>query len=503
MRALFVRGNLTIFFLAEAAGPNKPFFIFRGMKIDMKLLAEKGQNAKAVGVFSRGEGLLFGETIPEGSELVLKGEGEKVYVAGTRKFIVVKAAFPGLDELDALRLAAFKLHRFLEREGLESLGLYLKNASAAEAEAIFDGLALGGYRFERYKSKKQTRGKLTVFAVAGSKVNDFEELNAKVELEQRYISLAKDLINTSGSDLPPETFAERVRETLVSAGVSIKIRDALKLKKEGFNGLVTVGKGSATPPCMVTISYNPENAKPGVHFGIVGKGITFDTGGISLKPGAKMADMVSDMSGAASALAAIACIAAEKLPIKTTAVLCLAENRIGSGAVLPGDIFKAKNGKTVFVDNTDAEGRLVLSDGLAEAGLAGATHIVDLATLTGAMVRALGYAVSGYFSNDAEFARDIREAGKACGEKFWEMPLEEEYSDGLKHAFADLKNTGSDAGAISAALFLKEFVPEGAVWSHFDIAGTAFVTKAWKYHDFGATGTGIKTLIRLAQKLGG
>lgn len=472
------------------------------MKVDMKIVAEKGQNAVAVGAFSRGEDLLFEETIPEGAELVSKGEGAKLYVAGTRRFIVVKAEFPGLDQLDSLRLAAFKLHRLLEREGLGTLGLYLAKASAAEAEAIFDGLALGGYKFERYKSKKQAREKLTVFAVAGGQEQEFERLTAKVDLEQSYISIAKDLVNTSGSDLPPETFAERVRETLIGLGLTIEIRDLADLKREGFNGLVTVGKGSSTPPCMVTISYNPENARPGVHFAIVGKGITFDTGGISLKPGAKMADMVSDMAGAASALAAIACIAAEKLPVKTTAVLCLAENRIGSGAVLPGDIFKAKNGKTVFVDNTDAEGRLVLSDGLAEAGLRGATHIVDLATLTGAMVRALGYAVSGYFANDEGFAKAIREAGRTCGEKFWEMPLEEEYSEGLRHAFADLKNTGSDAGAISAALFLKEFVPEGAVWSHFDIAGTAFVTKAWKYHDFGATGTGIKTLVRLAQTLG-
>jgi leucyl aminopeptidase len=154
-----------------------------------------------------------------------------------------------------------------------------------------------------------------------------------------------------------------------------------------------------------------------------------------------------------------------------------------------------------MVDNTDAEGRLVLSDGLAEAGLIGATHIVDLATLTGAMVRALGYAVAGFFSNDDALALNVINCGEACCEKFWSMPLEEEYADALKDHFADLKNTGSDAGAIAAALFLQEFVPEDTAWTHWDIAGTAFVNKAWKYTEYGATGFGVQTLIELARRM--
>ena len=214
-----------------------------------------------------------------------------------------------------------------------------------------------------------------------------------------------------------------------------------------------------------------------------------------------MPEMISDMSGAATALAAIQAIATLKLPIRVSAVCCLAENAIGNQSVLPGDIFKAKNGKTVMVDNTDAEGRLVLSDGLAEAGEIGATHIVDLATLTGAMVRALGYAVAGFFSNDDDLGLKVINCGEACCEKFWSMPLEEEYADALKDKFADLKNTGSDAGAISAALFLQEFVPEDTAWAHLDIAGTAFVDKKWKYTEYGATGFGVQTLIELAREM--
>jgi leucyl aminopeptidase len=238
---------------------------------------------------------------------------------------------------------------------------------------------------------------------------------------------------------------------------------------------------------------------------IVGKGVTFDTGGISLKPSKSMWEMKCDMAGAATTLAAICAIAELKLPVNVSAVLCLAENRPGNAAVLPGDIFTAKNGKTVMVDNTDAEGRLALSDGLYEAGTLGATHLIDLATLTGAAVRALGTAMAALMSNDATFAAALRRTGAERGEKFWELPLEAEYREWMDDATADLKNVTSkgEAGAITAGLFLQEFIPEGVKWAHWDIAGTAFVTAPWKYVKSGATGFGLKTLIGIARKLAG
>ena len=357
---------------------------------------------------------------------------------------------------------------------------------------------------------------MTFEIVAGEHTAAFKKIAEEVAVEQKAITLARNLINTSASDLYPAAFVEDAM-TIVKCtpGLSIKVRNMKQLEKEGFMGHVTVGKGSSHELHMITLTYdgtkfatnksaaNKSSAKRTSrdHLVIVGKGLTFDTGGLCLKPAKSMPEMISDMSGAATALAAIQAIATLKLPVKVSAVCCLAENAIGNKSVLPGDIFKAKNGKTVMVDNTDAEGRLVLSDGLAEAGLIGATHIIDLATLTGAMVRALGYAVTGFFSNDDDLALKVINCGEACCEKFWSMPLEEEYADALKDKFADLKNTGSDAGAISAALFLQEFVPENTAWAHWDIAGTAFVSKKWKYTEYGATGFGVQTLIELAREM--
>jgi leucyl aminopeptidase len=314
----------------------------------------------------------------------------------------------------------------------------------------------------------------------------------------------RDWVNTPGSDLDPATLAAIARKLAKKHGLSVKVRDEKQLKAEKFNGLVTVGKGSDRPPRMVTQQYKgAKKSKGAAHLCIVGKGITFDTGGISLKPSGSMWEMKCDMAGAATTLAAICAIAELKLPVDVSAVLCLAENRPGNAAVLPGDIFTAKNGKTVMVDNTDAEGRLVLSDGLWEAGALGATHVIDLATLTGAMVRALGNAMTGYFANEEGFAQLIRKAGAAHGEKFWELPLEAEYREWMDDPVADMKNVTSkgEAGAITAGLFLQEFVPAGATWSHWDIAGTAFVTGPWKYVKAGATGCGLKTLVEVARRL--
>ncbi len=411
----------------------------------------------------------------------------------------------GISSLDHLRMAAFRLANKAAQKQIPIVSIMLADAADEQFKAIAHGLHHADYKFDAYKSKKKERFQVTFEIAAGEHVNEFKKIAEDVAVEQKAVTLAKNLVNTPAADLTPAEFVERAKTVAkYTTGLSIKVRDMKQLEKEGFMGHVTVGKGSSRPPFMVTLSYNGvgrtgRGSKD--HLVIVGKGLCFDTGGLCLKPPKSMPEMISDMTGAATALAAIQAIATLELPIKVSAVLCLAENAIGNLSVLPGDIFTAKNGKTVMVDNTDAEGRLVLSDGLAEAGLIGATHIVDLATLTGAMVRALGYAVAGFFSNDDALALNIINCGEACCEKFWSMPLEEEYADALKDKFADLKNTGSDAGAISAALFLQEFVPEDTAWAHLDIAGTAFVTKKWKYTDYGATGFGAQTLIELARRM--
>lgn len=473
----------------------------------------KNVDNKAYALFFVKQSVQFSTVLsPEGEEQVetiLKGMNdgpfedlEYLEIDGCNTFFVNAAKERGLSALDHLRMAAYRLAKRAMKKQVPCVSLFLADAADEQFKAILHGLHYADYKFDAYKSKQKPNFQVTYEIVAGEHIKDFKKIAEDVAVEQKAVTLAKNLINTSASDLYPAEFVERAKTVAkYTEGLSIKVRNMKQLEKDGFMGHVTVGKGSSHEPHMITLEYKPAKRTSKDHLVIVGKGLTFDTGGLCLKPPKSMPEMISDMSGAATALAAIQAIATLKLPIRVSAVCCLAENAIGNQSVLPGDIFTAKNGKTVMVDNTDAEGRLVLSDGLAEAGEIGATHIVDLATLTGAMVRALGYAVTGFFSNDDDLGLKVINCGEACCEKFWSMPLEEEYADALKDKFADLKNTGSDAGAISAALFLQEFVPENTAWTHWDIAGTAFVTKAWKYTEYGATGFGVQTLIELAREM--
>ena len=441
--------------------------------MDMKLNivtteSAKASESKAYALFFVKQSIQFSSVLTETgnaqAETVLNGmkdgpfeDLEYLEIDAKPTFFVDAAKERGLSALDHLRMAAYRLAGRAMKKQIACVSLFLADAADEQFKAILHGLHYAEYKFDAYKSKQKP---------------NFQVIFQNAKTIAKY-----------------------------TPGLTVKVRDMKQLEKEGFMGLVTVGKGSSHEPYMITLDYKPAKRTSKDHLVIVGKGLTFDTGGLCLKPPKSMPEMISDMSGAATALAAIQAIATLKIPIHVSAVCCLAENAIGNKSVLPGDIFKAKNGKTVMVDNTDAEGRLVLSDGLAEAGEIGATHIVDLATLTGAMVRALGYAVAGFFSNDDDLALKVINCGEACCEKFWSMPLEEEYADALKDKFADLKNTGSDAGAISAALFLQEFVPENTAWAHWDIAGTAFSTKKWKYTEYGATGFGVQTLIELAREM--
>ncbi len=491
------------------------------MKINIVKAASGKANVSAL--FFVKQSVQFSNILSEAAtvqvESVLKGmvdgpfeDLELLEIDGTSTLFVNAAKERGISSLDHLRMAAYRLAKKAMARQIPVVSIMLADAADEQFKAIAHGLNSANYKFDAYKSKQKDNFQVTFEIVAGDKASDFKAIEEEVAVEQTAVTLAKNLVNTPAADLTPEDFVENAKTIAkYTPGLSIKVRDVKQLEKEGFMGHVTVGKGSERPPYMVTISYDgtKSSSRAGKksertsadHLVLVGKGLCFDTGGLCLKPPKSMPEMISDMTGAATVLAAIQAIATLKLPLKVSAVLCLAENAIGNKSVLPGDIFTAKNGKTVMVDNTDAEGRLVLSDGLAEAGLIGATHIVDLATLTGAMVRALGYAIAGFFSNDDPLALNIINCGEACCEKFWSMPLEEEYADALKDKFADLKNTGSDAGAISAALFLQEFVPADTAWAHLDIAGTAFVTKKWKYTEYGATGFGVQTLIELARRM--
>ncbi|GHV14349.1 hypothetical protein AGMMS49938_10310 [Fibrobacterales bacterium] len=411
----------------------------------------------------------------------------------------------GLDELDHLRMAGFRIAKWAESHAVDKILIpTLKEDSERKRTAFSQGLHHADYSFDKYKSEKKKKKELTYFFIDEFIFDDDYQSSLFDG-----IRLAKDLINEPGGSLTPKDVCAMAGSIAKQYKLSIKIRRTAELKRDNYNGILTVGRGSKNEPAMVTLTYKPAvksaNVKGGAgkvpKLALVGKGITFDTGGICLKPQDKMWEMKSDMSGAATMLAAIQVIAALKLPIEVTTILCLAENRPGENAVLPGDIFKAKNGKTVMVENTDAEGRLVLIDGLAEAADLGATHIIDIATLTGAIQRALGTSIAGLFSNSDELAERIKTAGAAEGEKWWRMPLDEEYSEGLNDKVADIRNiTDGGPGAITAALFLQEFVKKDIEWAHLDIAGTAFTTKGYKYTENGATAFGLKTIVETARE---
>jgi leucyl aminopeptidase len=311
---------------------------------------------------------------------------------------------------------------------------------------------------------------------------DSERRLARYLVVSEEANRCRDLVNEPGDKVYPETLAAEARRIAARGRLSCTVLDEKQLERRGYHGLIAVGKGSLRPPRLIVLRYQPAR-KSKHHLALVGKGITFDTGGISLKPAEGMYTMKGDMAGGAAVLHAMAALARLKPKIQVTGIVPAAENFPGQRAQRPGDIFIAKNGKSVMVDNTDAEGRLVLTDGLARAGEEKATHIVDIATLTGSCVRALGNSVAGVMGNNQQLIDSVIRSGVNHGESFWQLPIVEEYKEMLKTPYADINNVGGKvAGAITAAIFLREFVPEGAAWAHLDIAGPFLVEKPWKYY---------------------
>lgn len=421
---------------------------------------------------------------------------------GVRALAVGIADKPGLDADDRLRIACNDALLLAAQRSASKVFLLIDAIPPARQRLALEGWWFGAYRFDRFKSKPSpAQPELVLCVRADSVVLSASHLdNAAIELDST--DWIRNAVNEPGSSLPPRAFASRAEALAKEHSLKWRAWGRKELEKEGCEGLITVGKGSDHEPVLGVLEYRPTKVPGNTHLVLVGKGVTFDTGGISIKPSERMWEMKNDMAGAATVIGAVAAIARLGLPVRVTGVVCLAENRPGNASVLPGDVFKARNGKTVMVENTDAEGRLVLSDGLHEAGLLGATHIVDLATLTGAVVRALGSSIAGLFTNDEEFGDLVRMAGQAHGEKLWPLPLDMEYRSKIDDPVADMRNSGGpEAGATTAALFLQEFTPKGTPWVHLDIAGTAFANKTWKYWTEGATAFGSRTLVELARRL--
>jgi leucyl aminopeptidase len=309
---------------------------------------------------------------------------------------------------------------------------------------------------------------------------------------------ARELVNEPGNRMTPTVLAGRARELASETGLECEVLDQDRMRQLGMGALLGVAQGSAEPPVLIVLRYKPAGGGGSGHLGLVGKGVTFDTGGISIKPAEGMEKMKYDMAGGAAVLGAMRALAQLKPRLAVTALIPAVENMPGSRAQRPGDIVTTLDGKTVEVLNTDAEGRLILVDALTYARRLGCTHLIDAATLTGAIVIALGHFNVGLFTNNDSFCEKVLAAAQSEGEKLWRMPLDDEYREKLNSPFADIQNIGDRwGGAITAAAFLKDFVDQ-TPWVHLDIAGTAWLDEPKPFMAKGPTGVGVRTFVRLA-----
>lgn len=360
-------------------------------------------------------------------------------------------------------------------------------------------VALG--RGDLYKTGDKTEDKLERIVLAGPGQNDGWERAAQAgQAIGEGVNLARELIYQPPADMTPSILGERARALGEQFGFETTILDKAALEELGAHALLAVSRGSAEEPRMIRLRYGNFPGKPVL--GLVGKGLTFDSGGLCLKPADSMVDMKIDMSGAAAVLGAMHVIGTLKPEINVVAVCPSSENMTGASAYKPGDVVRTLGGKTIEILNTDAEGRVILADGLEYAQQSGVTHIVDLATLTGACVIALGSVCTGVMGNEQEWVDRILTSSKEAGEKMWQLPLFDEYKEQIKSDIADVENSGGrPAGAQTGALLLQEFIHDDIQWAHLDIAGTAWAASDTKYQMKGATGVGVRTLVRLAETM--
>jgi leucyl aminopeptidase len=472
----------------------------------MKVGVEHGE-LKDAGVDLLAIGLVDGDDLPAS---ISTAGGAGAAKADFKKLSLLRPdGFPptlvvGLgdrDELDAerLRVAAALAAKEAKRLDAASLAWPLPQSGddAAAAAALTTGTILAAYRFDRFKSEADEEaprlGSLTILGPA--EIADAVE-TARIVAEAQ--NRARDLQNTPANVATPSFLAARAGEIAAgSDSLSVEVLGRPELEEKGMGGILAVSQGGPEEPKMIVLRYSGGGSAPTL--GLIGKGVTFDTGGISLKPGAGMQEMKMDMSGAAAVLETVAAIAELGLPIDVVAVCPSTENMPSGTAIKPGDVITQYNGKTVEVNNTDAEGRLILADALAYAAELGAKRLVDIATLTGAVEIALGSTYAGLVANDDELAAAVTRAGEETGELAWRLPLHPEYKELMQGTVADLSNLGKKrkAGTITAASFLEEFVGE-IPWAHLDIAGSAWDIGR-EYVGNGANGFGVRLLVALAQ----
>ncbi|CDN10349.1 MAG: leucyl aminopeptidase [Richelia sp.] len=414
-----------------------------------------------------------------------------------RKLIVVGLGKAEDLNLERLRGAGASISRLGKKQKCKTLAISLPtcNSPAETAQAIAEGVELGLYEDTRFKSdpedKKTTVETVDLLGLAGQKT--------AIALAQKICSgviLAKELVAAPANEVTPVTMAETAQSLATECGLHLEILEQEECEKLGMGAFLGVAKASDLPPKFIHLTYKPQGS-PRRKLAIIGKGLTFDSGGLNIKgANSGIETMKIDMAGAGATFGAAKAIGQIKPDVEVHFVSAVTENMISGHAMHPGDILKASNGKTIEVNNTDAEGRLTLADALVFTDKLGVDAIVDLATLTGACVVALGNDIAGMFTPNDELAKELDAAGDKAGEKLWRMPMEDKYFEGLKSSIADMKNTGPrPGGSISAALFLKQFVKDTPAWAHLDVAGPVWADKESGINNSGATGFGVRLLV--------
>lgn len=457
-------------------------------------VAEGAQPSAAQDVFSElaGSGEFSGK--PLEASLVHRPQGlraKRVLFAGAGK------AQP-LQPADMRKLAGAAV-RFLKAKGARKIAIAADGADGVVSAAV-EGALLGSFEPDRYKTDpKKTEKVIDQLLIVGAGATREAVERGRVLAEAQ--NYARDLVNEPGNLLTPVKLGERALQLASESGLECEVLDEARLRELGMGSLLGVAQGSAEPPVLIVLRYRPAQASASQdHLALIGKGVTFDTGGISIKPAEGMEKMKYDMAGAAAVLGAMRAIAERKPKIPVTALIPSVENMPGSRAQRPGDVVTSLAGKTIEVLNTDAEGRLILIDALTYAQRLGCTHMVDAATLTGAIVVALGHFHIGAFTNDLPFLDRLLAAARQEGEKMWPMPLDDEYRELLNTPFADIQNIGTRwGGAITAAMFLKEWVEGNRPWVHLDIAGTAWLDEAKAWMAKGPTGVCVRSFVTLAE----
>ncbi len=444
-----------------------------------------------------------------------KGKPYELFLTTLRGWQARRVALVGLGPKkdfspDRLRRAAITGALAARGRGMTRIAIVHRPDTGVGAELaaqlFAEGAIIGNYDGASYRTTDPPRVWLASVAIAvadSAAGSAIDSAAAERGLERGRVlgestNVARELANEPGNSLTPRVFADRAAALAKAAGLGVDVFDEKKIADLKMGLLLGVARGSSEPPRLVVLTHEPKGAPKGPVLGLIGKGITFDTGGISIKPAENMDKMKDDMSGGAAVLGAMIAISRLKAPVRCVAVIPMSENMPGGRAVKPGDVLTSAEGKTVEILNTDAEGRLVLGDAVWYARQLGATHLVDVATLTGACVVALGKTTTGLFGTPDTWVEQVRKASDRAGDRSWPMPVWDDYKELFKSEIADFGNTGGRAGgAITGALFIKEFIGE-LPWVHMDIAGTAWAEDAKPYQPKGATGVAVRTLAELA-----